>query len=109
MPFCTDCGRPTLPDESGLCDGCLAYELSSLRHRANVWDVNTLRARAGPRGGSSTAQTAAAESPGVCRRRLIAGLIKRPNKGPVALSLRFPGVPLFRRRRSFGPILWCSF
>jgi hypothetical protein len=44
MPFCPDCGRPARPDESGLCDRCLSDEWRELRRRANVWDLDGLRA-----------------------------------------------------------------
>ena len=44
MPFCETCGRSTIPDESRLCDRCLSTELREIRRRANVWDVDTLRA-----------------------------------------------------------------
>ena len=43
MPFCEPCGRPTIPDEPGLCDRCLSNEWSEIRQRTNVWDVDTLR------------------------------------------------------------------
>jgi len=33
-----------MPDESGLCNGCLSREWSELQRRANRWDVNGLRA-----------------------------------------------------------------
>jgi hypothetical protein len=45
MRPCDGCGRPTIPDESGLCDACLAHEWRELRQRANVWDLDGLRAR----------------------------------------------------------------
>ena len=44
MSFCEACGRPTIPDESGLCDACLSDEWRELRRRANVWDLDGLRA-----------------------------------------------------------------
>ena len=44
MTYCEGCGRPTMPDESGLCDACLSDEWSELQRRANIWDPNGLRA-----------------------------------------------------------------
>ena len=45
MRYCDGCGRPTTADESGLCDRCLSDEWTEIRRRANVWDVDGLRAR----------------------------------------------------------------
>jgi hypothetical protein len=44
MVYCDSCGRHTIPDESGLCDACLAAEWSEIRRRANVWDGDTRHA-----------------------------------------------------------------
>jgi hypothetical protein len=43
--YCEGCGRPTLPDESGLCSRCLADEWTEVRQRANLWNVDALRAQ----------------------------------------------------------------
>ena len=42
--FCDGCGRRTLPNASGLCDACLRDAWSELRQRANLWDLDALRA-----------------------------------------------------------------
>jgi hypothetical protein len=44
MTDCEGCGRPTMPDESGLCDRCLATEWRELRRGPSP--ISRLSARA---------------------------------------------------------------